>query len=403
MAGWAIRSGLTISSLSIDGGLMIRLTLRHIVLTLALSACTLSAAGQIVDSVYLARVQDSVDRYYRLHPRRHPSRPDPSFRTVPVFGLMYAQETGLVAVGGFSAAYRTAADTLAPLSAIGAAAMLSTNLSAAGAVTGKWVLPSGRMVLEYSAAYIYGPRYFWGLGYGMGSDDGNRVSMVSSRVKARADLIYLANNSIQAGVFATYTYYKVSELEDRTLIEGGPGMTQYAGVGARFDLDTRDSRSEPSRGVFLSVQQSVHFSLTGLRPFSRSEVTADFYCPLWSGGVLASDVYAVIHSDAAPWTVWPEAGGDVRLRGYYRGRYRDRNLLSVQVELRQKVYGPHGLAVWGGAGNVFPSFKGFEIKNTLPTYGAGYRCSFLGLVLRLDAGFGLRGQWAVTAGVSHSF
>ena len=52
---------------------------------------------------------------------------------------------------------------------------------------------------------------------------------------------------------------------------------------------------------------------------------------------------------------------------------------------------------------VFPAFGRLRIKNTLPTYGAGYRFTFLGLVLRLDAGFGLRGQWAVTAGVSHSF
>ena len=101
--------------------------------------------------------------------------------------------------------------------------------------------------------------------------------------------------------------------------------------------------------------------------------------------------------------MWPEAGGDVRLRGYYQGRYRDRNLLSFQLELRQTVYRSHGLAAWIGAGNVFPSFGDLDIKNTLPTYGAGYRLSFLGLVLRLDAGFGLRGQWAVTAGLSHSF
>lgn len=115
------------------------------------------------------------------------------------------------------------------------------------------------------------------------------------------------------------------------------------------------------------------------------------------------DLYGQVNSRTAPWTVWPDAGGDIRLRGYYKGRYRDRNLLSAQVELRQKIYGPHGAAVWGGAGNVFPSFQELNIKNTLPTYGAGYRLSLLGLVLRLDAGFGLRGQWAVIAGVSHSF
>lgn len=378
--------------------------LRHIILLLVISACCVPSKGQIADSVLLARVQDSVDRYYRLHPRRHPSYLDPCFKAIPVFGVMYTQETGFTAMGGFSASYRTSADSLVPLSTVGAVAMLSTNLSAAGAITGRWVRPSGRFALEYSVAYIYASRSFWGLGYDMASDEGNRTDMTGSRIRARADFLYRGlGGRVQAGVFAGYSYFSVAEIEDMSLIEGHPMMTQYAGAGARFDLDTRDSRIEPSRGVYLSLRQSIHFSLTGLRPFSRSEVTADFYCPLWRGGVLAADIYAMIHSAAAPWTVWPEAGGDVRLRGYYRGRYRDRNLLSVQVELRQKIYGAHGLAIWGGAGNVFPSFRGFDIKNTLPTYGAGYRFSFLGMVLRLDAGFGLRGQWAVTAGVSHSF
>lgn len=119
---------------------------------------------------------------------------------------------------------------------------------------------------------------------------------------------------------------------------------------------------------------------------------------------MAVDLYGNVSSVSAPWTVWPEAGGDVRLRGYYQGRYRDRNLLSAQVELRQRIYGSHGLALWGGAGNVFPSFSNLNVKNTLPTYGAGVpRFTFLGIVLRLDAGFGLPGQWAIIAGVSHSF
>ena len=132
-------------------------------------------------------------------------------------------------------------------------------------------------------------------------------------------------------------------------------------------------------------------------------MTLDIYFGRWSGGVLAVDLYGDLSTDWAPWTMWPESGGDVRIRWDYRVRYRDRNLLSAQVELRQIFYRSHGVAVCAGAGNVFPAFVRLRIKNTLPTYGAGYRFTFLGLVLRLDAGFGLRGQWAVTAGVSHSF
>ena len=56
------------------------------------------------------------------------------------------------------------------------------------------------------------------------------------------------------------------------------------------------------------------------------------------------------------------------MRGYYEGRYRDKKMIEAQVELRQKVYGRSGIAVWIGAGNVFPSIQRFNWKHTLPNY-----------------------------------
>lgn len=46
-------------------------------------------------------------------------------------------------------------------------------------------------------------------------------------------------------------------------------------------------------------------------------------------------------------------GGSYQMRGYYEGQYRDNDLIQTQVELRQHIYNRHGIALWGGAGNVF--------------------------------------------------
>ena len=175
------------------------------------------------------------------------------FKALPVFGVMYTRETEFVAMGGFTGSYHTAADTLIPLSTIGAVAMLSTNMSSALALTGKWISHTGTMQVEYSAAYIYAPRHFWGLGYEMASEDGEPGRLVSHRVRARADMLYRRGDRILAGVFLSYSGYYVSELSEPELLEGQPLSTGYAGVGVRFDLDTRDSRSEPERGVRASL------------------------------------------------------------------------------------------------------------------------------------------------------
>ena len=372
-----------------------------------LSVCLLlsvAAEAQVYDSVYLAKVRDSVERYYRLHPRQKMDREERAFRVQPLYGVMFTEETRFTAMGGFMGMYRSSADSLVPLSSVGAVAMLSTNLSGGGAVTGQWYAPGGRFTVVYSARFINSPRRFWGLGFESASDDSNQGHLTSRKVRVRSDFLYRKGRMLLAGGFAGYDFYHAAEISGHAGIGNTPVRTHYVTAGARLDLDTRDSVQAPSRGVFLNVEQSVNIPLYGSGGvFSRTEVTADFYFPMWEGGVLALDIYGNISSSGAPWTVWPDAGGDVRLRGYYQGRYRDRNLLAAQVELRQRVYRAHGVALWGGAGYVFPSFREFDIKNTLPTYGAGYRLSVMGIVLRLDVGFGLRGQYAVIAGVSHSF
>lgn len=63
----------------------------------------------------------------------------------------------------------------------------------------------------------------------------------------------------------------------------------------------------------------------------------------------------------------------------------------------------HGIAVWGGAGNVFSNFKHFKWNETLPTYGLGYRWEFKKRVnIRLDYGFG-KGQSAFYFNINEAF
>ena len=97
-------------------------------------------------------------------------------------------------------------------------------------------------------------------------------------------------------------------------------------------------------------------------------------------------------------------GGSARMRGYYEGRYRDKNLIETQIELRQHIWRRNGIAVWVGAGNVFPSFSGFKWGLTLPNYGIGYRWEFKNRVnVRLDYGFGKKGQSGFLFNINEAF
>ena len=82
-------------------------------IALALLLClSLQARAQAYDSVYLAKVKDSVERYYRLHPRQRLDREERTFRVQPLYGVTFTEETRFTAMAGFMGMYRTSADSL---------------------------------------------------------------------------------------------------------------------------------------------------------------------------------------------------------------------------------------------------------------------------------------------------
>jgi len=78
------------------------------------------------------------------------------------------------------------------------------------------------------------------------------------------------------------------------------------------------------------------------------------------------------------------------MRGYYGGRYRDKNLLAAQAELRYRYSSRFGATLFGGTGTVW-GVDDFSTDSFKPNYGAGLRYFFdpeKGISVRLDYGIG---------------
>jgi len=112
------------------------------------------------------------------------------------------------------------------------------------------------------------------------------------------------------------------------------------------------------------------------------------YKRVWKGGILAEELHGQFNYGHTPWPLLSETGSNDRMRGYYEGRYRDKNLMEGQLELRQHIKGRHGMAVWAGLANVFKDFDHIAMRHTLPNAGIGYRWEFKkGINVRIDYGF----------------
>jgi hypothetical protein len=85
-------------------------------------------------------------------------------------------------------------------------------------------------------------------------------------------------------------------------------------------------------------------------------------------------------------------GGDAIMRGYYLGRYRDRNLVCCQVEYRVvPVVWRLGVVGFLGFGDVADRIKNLRFGDFKYSYGFGLRYIFnreQKFNMRLDFGFG---------------
>lgn len=320
----------------------------------------------------------------------------------PYYGINYTRETEINATAGAAIFYRAEKDTLRPYSMAGLVASLSSTLAVSGNLFGIHHFKDSRLSLKYDIAYNQMKRDFWGIGYANASYT-KKGRYFERSVSGNLQASYSFGNCA-AGASIGYRYYHAGEFTDTLFAKSHRPYSFAPKFGVHFTLDTKDEDVFPTKGVFLMIEQDFFPGiLSSDKAYYRTTLTFDFYQKAWKGSVFALDIFSQSNYGDTPWNEYCQVGGDTRMRGYYLGRYRDRNLLSMQLELRQIIYRGHSIAVWGGAINVFDSYRNMDIKNTLPTYGAGYRFQIASLILRADAGFGLNGQYSITAGINHTF
>ena len=307
-------------------------------------------------------------------------------------GPVYTPETSFGLAVMMAAQYKTDRhDSLLPIS--------NAAIYASGTLTGFYgigisnttIFPHDRFRLALKASFSSRPNKYWGIGYEAGNNKDNYASYVQLTEKVLADFSVNLNGKLFAGICAQVHNAQAQRIDTA----GGkplmlPGKVLGIGVGPFVVYDTRDFIPNAYKGMYVRLGYRVFPSFLGNKAaFSQFDLQFDWYRQLWKGAVLATDLYAEERSGNVPWSLMAEAGGSSRLRGYYEGRFRDKNYLAAQVELRQKVYNRSGLAFWVGGGNVFPRLNELELHQSLVSYGMGYRWEFKKRVnIRLDYGRG---------------
>lgn len=271
---------------------------------------------------------------------------------------------------------------------------LYANVSITGfysvGISGNNIFAKNKQRLSYSMEFISAPRDFWGIGYENGLH--NEISTYSEK-RIKIDLRYLREilPHTYIGGVVNFDYTRGIRFSKPEYLNGENSQYTATGLGAIAEYDSRDFIPNPFKGVYVSLRETVFPKGLGNcdRTLWQTTFTADAYQRVWKDCILAADLYAEFNSTGTPWPMLARLGDNQRMRGYYLGRFTDNNMITLQVELRQRIWRRIGGVIWGGAGNVFPSLPEFDWGKTLPNYGIGLRWELKKRVnVRLDYGFG---------------
>ena len=364
---------------------------------LLLSATAMTMAQDIkADTTAVKAKHGLVARLLQYFAESDKPKPDKKIDFGIIGGPHYASDTGLGLGLVASALYSTdrSDSTLEKSNASLYSDMTTKGFLMIG-IRGNNIFPKKRYRLDYRI-YVYTFRsYLWGFSYPQSDNADNKSKYSRTKFEVMARFLIPVNRYSYLGPIARYQYVHAYKLKDQApqLLEGLPKTVSDFGVGVSYTFDSRDFMLNASRGWFMQLDLTTNPTFLGNNnTYWSAELQLATYRKAWRGAIIAGELHTRQSTGQVPWPMLADVGSSNRMRGYYEGRYRDKNVIDAQVELRQHIWHRNGIVLWLGAAEVFPRYSDMRFSRILPNAGVGYRWQFKkGVNVRLDYGFSRNG------------
>lgn len=263
-----------------------------------------------------------------------------------------------------------------------------------------------KQFLLYSQFNIFSDKYYFSgeagyykysyFFYGTGSKEVPEELFSVNYPRIKINVAYRFTPNLYAGPSFQYEQYNIKKTADNGELAKGtiPGSAGsiITGAGLHFIYDNRDNVLYPGKGYLLNVSfiRNGKF-LGGNYNFSKYTIDATLYKKLTAKSILAANSFNSFTTGNVPFQQLSQIGGSKIMRGYYQGRYTDKNLSAVQTELRSVIYKRFGVALFGGVAIIGSGSPVLDFTNLYKNYGAGLRFTLNRkehLNLRLDYAFG---------------
>ena len=247
--------------------------------------------------------------------------------------------------------------------------------------------------------------------YGIGSNTKKDTEEEYSFRSFKLDLTLQreVSEKFYAGIQYEFEYNKITDVEAGGMLDTEDIVGKQPGASSGFGLvvnwDTRDNIFFPRRGKYCLVSAKFFNPFFGGNySFSRFNFEFRQYISFFPTHTLALQGYIDINTGEPPFQKLSLIGGQYMMRGYYKGRFRDKNMIALQMEYRIHLFWKLGLVGFLGFGDVANTLHMFKLGSFKYSGGLGirYKINREGNHLRLDFGFG-RETFGVYFAVNEAF
>jgi hypothetical protein len=287
-------------------------------------------------------------------------------------------------------------DTISGPSKVSGVGTVSTKGRVNVSLGGELVFNDNHNIALCYFNYRKTPEYIFGIGNDVVREDQEQVT--TNRFKIEGNFTWLFSNKLYIGPqFDFANYFDVSADSNSFLrrdnvlgLNGGNNV----GLGLAVLLEKRNNRYNSTTGGYIEFTYLYYAKAIGSDyEYSRMDLDLRKYFTPWRNlkHVIALQTTTTYSSDGAPFYDLGLMGGEVKMRGYYLGAYRDHVLVDAQAEYRMPVWKIIGLVGFFGVGRVAPTYGELSLDGFHYSYGAGFRIkvdSKNNINVRFDFGFG---------------
>lgn len=249
-------------------------------------------------------------------------------------------------------------------------------------------------ILRTQISNSFYPDRFWGIGndtrYSAKEDYSIHQYFINPQFLIRTlRKFYIgANLEFQRVYDFQYTSGGVFDRENVVGRSGG----NVPGVGLLFTWDTRNNAYSPNKGFFAELNATrYHTKLGGDFNFFVHTVDLRKFIRLRKNTVLATQMVLRSSTGEVPVRNLSMIGGSDLMRGYWKGRFADKNMLAFQADIRQFLFWRIGVVGFAGIAQVSDRIARFGINDFHFAGGGGLRIMLQEkekLNLRIDYGIG---------------